>query len=1028
MKYRGIIWSRLLLVSSLILLYRVIIGQVRIADSEYISLEQGLSDRTIKDIIRDKDGYLWIATRNGLNKYNGRSFVIFDDHPNSKNRISAKDIQQICAKNDGSIVIRYETNRRFVDILRPTQSQTRKLFLNKENGINGEVEDIFLDQETGEVYVLVDDQTYLSIHRLIDLTHFEQVFRINDFISKPSSKYILKILGENYFWINDNNYGLLQTDSLGIIQNRFSFEDLNVPSTSGLVDVFLLDFKNRLWISFEHSPELLRYDRGQPRPLPDSLFGPNHDFKNAWKDEMGNALFLSHQNKESQVLMRLDSQDLRQSLKFSSDIESAISEVYGQDFTHLLFIGTESGIYKIIQYKHSVGTLDLTNNPEHQVSNVVSDHEGSIFIAYSGPNPFLWTEQLDTNLYIELDYLKDTSGNEKWLWSGLIYRPAGYLWGSLYSDIQNRGTLIKIDVSDFEITNYPYPQKIIQTIDGRDGNLWMISGTDTTEAHLSYIDTITGNFHHLIHQDGRNPLSGYLPTFLYQDKHYVFWVGSESGILKIDPRQDLSEVFNYEEDNYFGLSSNQISVITEDDHNQIWIGTKSSGISIYNPVMNDFRNYDSRDGLSDNTVVGLLSDLNGNIWIPTMNGLSCFDAQLQSFRNFGEKDGFHSVVFNPFSSYMSPSGIIYLGTENVVNKFDPILLLERNITAPILISELSYYRKAENAIVTYTNSLSGIAKIRLPARNRFFQCVFALADYSYPHLNQYMYILEGYDREWNYLGTQNHLRFNNLAAGKYTLRIRGADKNGNISNKELALEIIVGDFFYRTWWFILLCLSCVVFLIYLYYRFKLQQAIRLERIRTKISSDLHDDVGGLLSGLAMQTELLEYTARNEDIPKLKRISEMSRNAMAQMRDVIWATDARKDRFEDLLLRMKEHAAEMLFPKGIFCHFDIKNVNVEKKIPIDIRQNLYLIFKEAITNIAKHSNASRAEVSLKKEGKKFEMKVIDNGDPDEIVSDNGSSTGGIGLSNMQLRAENIDADLKIQRNGGYCIVVRMNSFI
>ena len=268
--------------------------------------------------------------------------------------------------------------------------------------------------------------------------------------------------------------------------------------------------------------------------------------------------------------------------------------------------------------------------------------------------------------------------------------------------------------------------------------------------------------------------------------------------------------------------------------------------------------------------------------------------------------------------------------------------MERDLNAPIILSSLSFYDQEEGAIIERLHNLHQIEEVRLPASNRYFECSFALADYTHPQQNLYQYKLEGLDIDWNYLGTQNEIRFNNLPAGNYTLRIRGADRNLNVSSSEFSLPIKVAQYFYRQGWILLLVLRLISLVIYFVHRLTLRQAINMERFRTKISSDLHDDVGGLLSGLAMQTELLQYTAKESDKPKLKRISEMSRNAMAQMRDVIWATDARKDKFEDLLIRMKEYAAEILFPREITCDFDVVNINREKKIPVQIRQNLYLI--------------------------------------------------------------------------------------
>ncbi len=209
-------------------------------------------------------------------------------------------------------------------------------------------------------------------------------------------------------------------------------------------------------------------------------------------------------------------------------------------------------------------------------------------------------------------------------------------------------------------------------------------------------------------------------------------------------------------------------------------------------------------------------------------------------------------------------------------------------------------------------------------------------------------------------------------------------------------------------------------LIYAWFWYRLQQALKIERMRVQISSDLHDDVGTLLAGLAMQSEALELTAQEKDKSKLKRISEISRNAMAHMRDTVWAIDARKDKLENLLDRMREHAEETLTPRDIRFDMQVDNLSLKQNLSTNIRQNLYLIFKEAVTNAAKHTNGDTLTVSLKKSGEGFEMRISDNGQ----VIEKTYKTTGLGTSNMQMRAEKIDGKLEINRENGFCVTLRM----
>lgn len=203
-------------------------------------------------------------------------------------------------------------------------------------------------------------------------------------------------------------------------------------------------------------------------------------------------------------------------------------------------------------------------------------------------------------------------------------------------------------------------------------------------------------------------------------------------------------------------------------------------------------------------------------------------------------------------------------------------------------------------------------------------------------------------------------------------------------------------------------------LMYFYYQNQIKRAAQMAEIRTKISSDLHDDVGSILSGLAMQTEVLAMTAKEVDKPKLERLGELSRNAMGRMRDTVWAIDSRKDKIENLLDRMREFAAETLTPKEFSYDLEIKNIEESKVIPANQRQNIYLIFKEAITNIIKHSNGNKVDILLKNEGNELILRIRDNG----TVAEKSYKTTGLGTSNMERRAKQLGGHLSFVKEGGF----------
>lgn len=992
-----------------------------------ISLEQGLSDRTIKDISKDVYGYIWIATRNGLNRYDGLQIVNYDNHPNSQTRISFKDIDRILCRRDGGLIIQYENNRRSLDVLGSVSTQAQKLFLNQENGVLGTVQRLDLDKTSGNVYALVTKDSSLVIQRLNKDLRFDSLFTFKGYKAKASSTYEFLVMDRGLVWLNDDQLGLTLSDTMGNILSTLTYDSIGVPNTSGLANILYQDRQGRVWLSFINAPGLWEFNEAAGYFTPFQLEEEAGYYNDLWEDALGNVMITKKLQNRLAGLYIVSADDAVHPLSALVEQEPYINSIYSEDFERLLFVGTNSGVRKITKTKKRVRKFLTGSDSQRGVSlrGITELPDSSMVVSDIFDQWYRLNVARDSIYTIEFDLPDRKDAIYEDCAKELVYDHDGGVWGTRYSK-KYQAELLHWNVYDKTLTSFFFPQKIQSLILGLDGNIWFVSGQANDENRLTYFDRETKIYRHYFLPDGTNPLQGYSATYLYESSDGTKWIGTTTGLIKIGPDEQF-DIFKLQENEYHGISSDLIYVIMEDSQHKIWIGT-DAGVNYYDPESTDedaMTFFDTRDGLPDNNVCGILEDDNGNMWFSTFNGLSYFDTELRSFRNFGTADGFSHLEFNLFSFFKDRMGNILMGTTNGLNYFNPNELLERNLNAPILLSELSYYDKLEGAIVEKLHNLQTVKEVVLPASNRYFHCSFALADYAYPQLNRYQYKLEGLDIDWNWIGTQNEIRFNNLPAGNYVLKIKGADRNLNVSSEVFSLPIKVNQFFYKKAWFVALCITVILFAIYLFHRIRLRQVIQMERLRTKISSDLHDDVGGLLSGLAMQTELLEYTATERDKPKLKRISDMSRNAMAQMRDVIWATDARKDRYEDLIVRMKEYAAEILFSRDITCHFQVKGILPEKKLPVQVRQNLYLIFKEAITNIAKHSNATRADVSLLKEGSHFQMIISDNG---TAVIDNGhsSSLNGSGLKNMEMRAENINAKFSINKERGFSVKVEMRA--
>jgi signal transduction histidine kinase len=229
-----------------------------------------------------------------------------------------------------------------------------------------------------------------------------------------------------------------------------------------------------------------------------------------------------------------------------------------------------------------------------------------------------------------------------------------------------------------------------------------------------------------------------------------------------------------------------------------------------------------------------------------------------------------------------------------------------------------------------------------------------------------------------------------------------------------------------TSWKIALGLTTLFLAILGYFLYKYQQRKNAqkqleeaEKFRSKLSSDLHDDVGTMLSSLAMQSEVMGLTAKDEQVEKFEKLSNLSREAMSRMRDTVWAIDARKDKVDDLLDRMKDYVSDRLEGHPLQVSFDHKEVLKESKLRPDVRQNIYLIFKEAVHNAAKYSNGDKLNIIFKQNEKDLYLEVRDNGTIDEDKI----KTSGLGTSNMKMRAERIGKTLEIHTKKGFAVIVK-----
>jgi signal transduction histidine kinase len=269
--------------------------------------------------------------------------------------------------------------------------------------------------------------------------------------------------------------------------------------------------------------------------------------------------------------------------------------------------------------------------------------------------------------------------------------------------------------------------------------------------------------------------------------------------------------------------------------------------------------------------------------------------------------------------------------------------------------------------------------------------------------------MEGYDKDWIMAGRGREARYTNLPPGKYRFVFQVSNR-GIWLDQESSMRLIIRPFFWKTWWFIILVVFVAGVILYNIYRYRVMELLRLERLRTRIATDLHDDVGSTLSSISILSDIL---ARQVENPQSARIvGTIGTNAhkmLEKIDDIIWVVNPTNDKFQNLGLRIREFAIP-LFESGNIRHeirFDKHMKTLQ--LPMEVRRNIYLIAKEAINNLIKYAECSKVTISFRQEPPGLIMELCDDGigfDPDAITSRNG-------IKNMKLRAGQMNSEIEIR---------------
>ncbi|MCK5076365.1 MAG: hypothetical protein KAR38_08310, partial [Calditrichia bacterium] len=935
---------------------------------DHISLENGLSQSTVFSIAQDKTGFIWFATMDGLNRYDGYDFSVFKHTPFDSTSLSENFIRALLVDKDGKLWV--GTDGGGLNCFNPVDEKFKKYPISKTGNTNYSVYAIKED-ENGDIWFGTDEGLFCLNPRsnlIREITFSSFLYEKNKKNKIKKIKIISLIFdSDEVLWIGTENHGLFQLKPGEEKIFRPEKHIFTNELLSSKVECILEDNKKDIWIGTEKNG-LLHYDRQNNKT---HFFNLKRE-KTIQNERLGIRTIIQTPDGVFWVGTRMGLYAFSQQNKIVQEIRHQPSNMHSisdnsimslfTDNSGIVWIGTWAGgvnkyslhVLNFKTFKHKMSRSGLGANI---ILSFFEDEQKNIYVGSNGGGIYKFDksrgEAHPVNVALKLnDPVVQSIAEDK----------TGKLWMGTWKGGINCYDPVTKKMSYYQKSSIsaegPVNDNIHTILADSEGDIWF--GTAGGLCRFLYKDRIFEHFNNI--PDDSSLLHNYDIWALYEDSRNRIWVGTfRAGVSLYNPKTQTFTRYQHSPKDSSGLSNNNVWCIYEDNSGKIWMGT-SAGLNTFNEESGKFTHYFENDGLPNNCVYGILEDNSGYLWLSTNGGLSRFDASKpegEKFRNFDLKDGLQSNEFNMGAYYKCKDGELLFGGINGFSFFNPGDFHGRSCTMSMVITKL----KILNEEAVLDTSIYLKRKLKLPYGQNSFSVEFSLLDYANTSKNQYKYKLRGLDKEWSYSRNMHYANYTNLDPGEYVFIVKGANHKGIWSEQDVSLKIIVTPPFWESWWFRGMIILIIIIAVNTAYRMRVRRLIDMERLRIRIASDLHDDIGSSLTHIAIYSEMIQTADKPEKVlPLSQKIGNISRDIISTMSDVVWSIDARNDKVKDLIDRMHNVAFTTLNVKNIKVEFSQDGLEIEKNIAIDIRQNIFLIFKEAVNNIAKHSNAAYVNIS------------------------------------------------------------------
>jgi len=784
----------------------------------HITSEQGLSQNDVNSICQDNEGFLWIATHDGLNKYDGYSFKTFRPNPEETNSIPSSLVEHVYKDNEGYIWI-VNTNQG-ISRLDPT---TEKFLnfpyqkTNKQGLITIQINKTFVDAQKQLWVGTQKGINILDTRKLPGNKTFSHIY-INEDDVESHENHINDIFQDDdeNIWIATGS-GLYRAfkNSKGILSIINVTEETGLPPKV-FVNKIVCNKNKDLFFSTRKG--LYRKKKNESKvalivkiPFAKLTFDENN---NLWGGGTDGLTLLKYNSEKDTYSYK---ENFRNNIKIPSSLNRTGIRCLFIDDSNILWAGTKGGGLNKMNPK---GNHFRTIRSDFNKNSLSYNNIRSIF---KDSNGRLWVGTEDGSLNLSLPKQQDQPFKEfksfintrnVFSISEIDHFGNKYLlFGSETSNLLR--TSVKKSIyknEDFKKVK-DSPNAIFAITQTKDKNIWLGS---FFHGLFKWIPKKNG--HYLKHQFNttKNNVSSNTIRDLLEDSDGNLWIATSKG-LNFLSKKELSkakpnfQIFRNDINNKKSISHDYILAVHQGHNGTIWVGTFGGGLNKFIPATPEkpayFKTYSEKNGLPNNIIKAIEEDDSGNLWISSNKGLSRFNPKTENFRNYDVYDGLQGNEFMELASFNCDNGKMLFGGINGINSFFPAQILDNTKEAKPLFTNLMFPNKKILVRSKYSNrvllkkSLNNTKTITLKPDENSFAIEFASSHTASPNKNKFKYKLEGFDTHWIHTNADDrYAKYTNLRSGNYTFKLRASNNDGIWSSEEKTLEIKITPHFLKSTW------------------------------------------------------------------------------------------------------------------------------------------------------------------------------------------------------------------------------------